>query len=79
MFMGAERLGTRWTDPKSIDLRSPIRVARIPEGMFVTIEPMPISAPMSAAIEVLAPRSIALSAITGNIDPSARPNRVAGP
>ena len=62
----------------SIDLRSPIRVARIPEGMFVTIEPMPSSAPMRAAIEMLAPRSIALSVMTGSMDPSARPKRVAG-
>ncbi len=62
-----------------IDFRSPIRVARIPEGMFVTIEPMPSSAPMSAATGVLAPRSIALRMMTGSIDPSARPNRVAGP
>ena len=67
------------TAATSIDLRSPIRVARIPEGMFVTIEPMPRSAPMRAAIEGLAPRSMALSAMTGSIDPWARPNRVAGP
>src|ERR1700761_9794409 len=46
--------------------------------MFVTIEPMPISEPTRAAIEVLAPRSNALSAMTGIIEPSARPNRVAG-
>jgi len=62
----------------SIDFRSPIRVARIPEGMFVTIEPMPISEPTRAAIEVLAPRSKALTAMTGIIEPSARPNRVGG-
>ena len=67
------------TAATSIDFRSPIRVARMPEGMFVTIEPMPSSALMSAAIEVLAPRSMALSAMTGSIAPSARPNRVAGP
>jgi hypothetical protein len=63
----------------SIDFRSPIRVARIPEGMFVAIEPMPSSAPMRAAIEVLAPRSTALRMMTGSMDPSARPNRAAGP
>jgi hypothetical protein len=40
---------------------------------------MPSSALMSAAIAVLAPRSIELSAMTGIIDPSARPNSVAGP
>ena len=62
-----------------IDFRSPIRVARIPEGMFVTIEPMASIAAISAAIEVLAPRSIALRMMTGIIEPSARPNRVAGP
>jgi hypothetical protein len=47
--------------------------------MLVRIEPMPSSAPMRAATGVLAPRSIALSVTTGSIDPSARPNRVAGP
>jgi hypothetical protein len=40
---------------------------------------MPISAPMRAATAVLAPRSIALSVMTGSIDPSDRPKRVAGP
>src|ERR1700761_4385084 len=66
------------TAATSIDFRSPIRVARIPEGIFVTIEPMPSSEPTRAAIEVLAPRSNALSAMTGIIEPSARPNRVGG-
>ena len=47
--------------------------------MLVTSEPMPSSALMSAAIAVLAPRSIELSAMTGSIAPSASPNRVAGP
>ena len=47
--------------------------------MLVTIEPMPSSALMSAAIAVLAPRSIELNAMTGIIDPSASPNSVAGP
>ncbi len=56
-----------------------MRVARTPEGMLVTIEPMPSSALMSAATAVLAPRSIELSAMTGIIDPSASPNSVAGP
>ncbi len=44
-------------DATSIALRSPIRVARIPDGMLVTSDPMPISATMNAAIDVLAPRA----------------------
>src|ERR1700761_5971184 len=56
-----------------------MRGARMPEGMLVTIDPMPSSALISAAIAVLAPRSIELSAMTGSIAPSASPNRVAGP
>jgi hypothetical protein len=62
---------TVMTAPTSIDFRSPILVASIPEGMFVTIEPMPSREPVRAAIAVLAPRSYALSAMTGIIDPSA--------
>jgi hypothetical protein len=55
---------TVMTAPTSIDFRSPILVASIPEGMFVTIEPMPSREPVRAAIAVLAPRSYALSAMT---------------
>ena len=59
--------------------RSPRRVARIPEGMLVAIDPIPMSALINAATAVLAPRSIEPSAMTGIIEPSARPNNVAGP
>ena len=43
-------------EASSIDRRSPIRVAGVPDGMFVTRDPMPTSAAMTAATASVAPR-----------------------
>jgi hypothetical protein len=53
----------------SIDRRSPMRVARIPEGIFVTSAPSPRVATTNDATAIVAPRSMALIAMTGRIAP----------